>query len=441
MSGDPEQEYFADGMVEDIITGLSRFKSLFVIARHSSFAYKGKSPDIRQVGLDLGVRYVLEGSVRKAGGRIRITGQLIDASSGTHLWAERFDGGLEDVFELQDRVTASVVSAIAPTMERAEVERVRSKPAGNLQAYDMVLRAEALVRSVSRSDIEQAIRDLRQAIKIDPNYARGFSRLARTCWAYVTQGYCHRDHPLVADMVSLVQKALALDPTDAEVLRIGGMVNALACGDMQAGIELIEKAMSLNPNDADSFRIGGILCGYLGEVDKTVDYLQFADRLNPLASRGTHIGYVIAYFGTGRYDAALDWTARILRELPNDGASLRYRVASMALLGRLEEARQVVDRLLQQRPDYTIAEVRRHHEFDMNNPFKKPGVSESLYRGLRLAGVRSLSEQAPLSCPFWVKIGGRGPYESGHASELPCERFRASSGLRPIPVVRLIRRK
>ena len=146
MSGDPEQEYFVDGLVEDIITGLSRFKSLFVIARNSSFAYKGKSPDIRQVGRDLGVRYVMEGSVRKAGNRLRITGQLIDASDGAHLWADRFEGALEDVFELQDRVTASVVGIIAPRVQQAEIERVRSKPAGNLKAYDLLLRAHALMR-------------------------------------------------------------------------------------------------------------------------------------------------------------------------------------------------------------------------------------------------------------------------------------------------------
>ena len=167
MSGDPEQAYFVDGLVEDIITGLSRFRSLFVIARNSTFAYKGKSPDIRQVGRELGVRYVLEGSVRKVGNRIRISGQLIDAANGTHLWADRFDGALEDVFELQDRVTANVVGIIAPRVEQAEIERVRSKPVGNLEAYDLVLRAMALERTLRRPEMEQALGLLRQAVQID----------------------------------------------------------------------------------------------------------------------------------------------------------------------------------------------------------------------------------------------------------------------------------
>src|SRR4029077_11918594 len=168
MSGDPEQEYFADGMVEDIIMALSRFKLLFVIARNSSFAYKGKSPDIRQVGRELGVRYVMEGSVRKAGNRLRITGQLVDASDGAHLWADRFEGPLEDVFELQDRVTASVLSIIAPRVLQAEIERVRGKPAGKFEAYDLLLRALPLMRLSGRNEMTEALHLLRQAVELDP---------------------------------------------------------------------------------------------------------------------------------------------------------------------------------------------------------------------------------------------------------------------------------
>ena len=283
MSGDLEQEYFVDGLVEDIITGLSRFKSLFVIARNSSFAYKGKSPDIRQVGLALGVRYVLEGGVRKAANRVRITGQLIDASTGTHLWADRFDGALEDIFELQDRITASVVGIIAPTVERAEIERVRGRAPGNLQAYELVLRAEAMMRSRSRGDYNQALRDFRRAIEIYPDYARGFARLAILCWAYVAQGYLHRDHPLIADMVPLAQKAAALDPTDADATAVAGWTTAIAGGDMPSGLELVEKAMSLNPNYAEAYRLGGMLYGYLGEIDKALD--SCGTRLGSIPSR------------------------------------------------------------------------------------------------------------------------------------------------------------
>jgi TolB-like protein len=387
MSGDPEQEYFVDGLVEDIIAALSRFKSLFVIARNSSFAYKGKSPDIRQVGLALGVRYVLEGGVRKAANRIRITGQLIDASTGTHLWADHFDGALEDVFELQDRITASVVGIIAPTVERAEIERVRGKSAENLQAYELVLRAEALMRSRSRADYDQALRGLRRTIEIYPNYARGFARLAILCWAYVAQGYLHRDHPLIADIVPIAQKASALDPTDADALVVAGWTTAIAGGEMPSGLELVEKAMSLNPNYAEAYRLGGMLYGYLGEIDKALDCMQRGDRLNPLPRRVPNHGYFIAYFSAGDHEAVLKWTARSLRESPQDGPTLRYRAASLALLGRIEEARQAIDRFLQQRPGYTLDDCRRHQEFDMNSPFKKPGVTEALYRGLRLAGL------------------------------------------------------
>jgi TolB-like protein/class 3 adenylate cyclase len=388
MSGDPEQEYFVDGLVEDIITGLSRFKSLFVIARNSTFAYKGKSPDIRQVGRELGVRYVLEGSVRKVGNRIRISGQLIDAANGAHLWADRFDGALEDVFELQDRVTATVVGIIAPRLQQAEIERVRSKPVGNLEAYDLVLRALALIRTIRRPEIEQALGLLRQAVQIDPSYARGMANLSLCCWAFISQGFGHRDHPLVADMIEVAQRALALDPADAGVVAGTALIFGVPGDDMETGLALVEKAIGLNPNNADAFRNGAALYAYRGEVDRAVEHQQQADRLNPLDAGwigGT--AYAIAHFGVGDHEKVVDWTARILRERPNVAAALRYRAASLALLGRTDEARRVIARLLEHAPGYTVSEVHRHQEFDMNSPFKRPGVTESLYRGLRLAGL------------------------------------------------------
>ncbi len=388
MSGDPEQEYFVDGLVEDIITGLSRFKSLFVIARNSTFAYKGKSPDIRQVGRELGVRYVLEGSVRKVGNRIRISGQLIDAANGTHLWADRFDGALEDVFELQDRVTANVVGIIAPRVEQAETERARSKPAGNLEAYDLVLRAVALMRTLRRPEVEQALGLLRQAVQIDPSYARGMANLSLCCWIFIAQGFGHRDNPLVADMIEVAQRAVALDPADSEVVAIAALILGVPGDDMETGLALVEKAIGLNRNNADAFRVGGILYAYKGEIDRAVEHQQQAERLNPLdAGWSGSVAYPIAYFGVGDHEKVVDWTARILRERPNVAGALRYRAASLALLGRIDEARQVIARLLEHAPGYTVSEVRRHHEFDMNSPFKRPGVAESLYRGLRLAGL------------------------------------------------------
>ena len=388
MSGDPGQEYFVDGLVEDIITGLSRFRSLFVIARNSSFAYKGRSPDIRQVGRDLGVRYVLEGSIRKAGNRIRITSQLIDAADGTHLWADRFEGALEDVFDLQDQVTASVVGLIAPRVEQAEIERVRRKAIGNLTAYDLLLRAQALMRTLRREDIEQALRLLRRAVEIDPSYARAFAGLSVFSWLFVAQGFGHRDHPLAADMIQTAQKALALDAGDSQVVATAAHRLAISGGDMETGIALVEKAIALNPNNAEAFRAAAVLYGYRGQAEKALEHQQRSDRLNPLdAGWISNMGYVIAYFGVGAHEMVIDWTARILGERPNAASALRYRAASLGLTGRVEEARQVIARLLELTPDYTMKDVRRHHEFDMNSPFKGPGVTESLYRGLRLAGL------------------------------------------------------
>ena len=243
------------------------------------------------------------------------------------------------------------------------------------------------MRSRSRGDYDQALREFRRAIEIYPNYARGFTRLATICWAYVAQGYLHRDHPLIADMVALAQKASALDPTDADAMAVAGWTTAIAGGDMPSGLELVEKAMSLNPNYAEAYRLGGMLYGYLGEIDKALDCMQHADRLNPLPGRVPNHGYFIASFGAGDHEAVLKWTARSLREYPQDGPSLRYRAASLALLGRIDEACQAINRFLEQRPGYTLDDCRRHQEFDMNSPFKKPGVTESLYRGLRLAGL------------------------------------------------------
>jgi adenylate cyclase len=388
MSGDAEQEYFVDGLVEDIITALSRFKSLFVIARNSSFAYKGRSPDIRQVGRELGVRYVMEGSVRKAGNRLRITGQLIDASDGAHLWADRFEGALEDVFDLQDRVTGSVVAIIAPKVQQAEIERVRGKPAGNFEAYDLLLRAYALMQISGRDELNQALRLFRQAVELDPTYARALVLLSMCCWNFIAYGYGHRDDPQVSDLVQLAQKAVALDAADSDVVALAAQVLALPGGDMDTGLALVEKAIALNPSNGRAFRMAAILHGYLGQVEKAVEYAQQADRLSPLdPGWAGNMGYVIAYFGSGQYEKALDWTARILREKPNVMSALRYRAASLALLGRVEEAHDVVARILRQTPGYTIKDLRRHHEFDMHRPFKMPGVTKSLYQGLRLAGL------------------------------------------------------
>ena len=220
MSGDPEQEYFADGMVEEITTALSRIRWLFVIARTSAFTYKGRAVDVRHVGRELGVRYVLEGSVRKAGSRVRITGQLVEAATGTHLWADRFDGTLEDVFDLQDRMTASVVAAIEPNVRAAEIQRAQRKPAENLQAYDVMLRALPPFYSRTQAGLAEATRLFQQAVAIDPTYAPSLAYLAFCHLITVQQGLIDRGNLTVAEMGPLVQSALALAPNDPKVLAI-----------------------------------------------------------------------------------------------------------------------------------------------------------------------------------------------------------------------------
>jgi adenylate cyclase len=248
MSGDPEQEYFADGMVEEITTALSRIRSLFVIARNSTFTYKGRAVDVRQVGRELGVRYVLEGSVRKAGSRVRITGQLAEAATGTHLWADRFDGTMEDVFNLQDRMTASVVAAIEPNVRAAEIQRAQRKPTESLRAYDLVLRAQPLLLRRSRENLIEAERLLQTAIKLDAGYALALGRLAVCHWIRVTQNWVERTDPTVDDMVPLVRAALAQDANDPEVLWMAGWILALPGGDLSGGIRLIDRAIERNPN-------------------------------------------------------------------------------------------------------------------------------------------------------------------------------------------------
>jgi TolB-like protein len=257
MSGDPEQEYFADGMVEDIITALSRMTWLFVIARNSSFTYKGKAVDIKQVGRELGVRYVLEGSVRKAANKVRITGQLIDASTGTHLWADRFDGGLEDVFELQDEVTTSVIGAISPKLEQAEIERAKHKPTEKLAAYDYFLRGMANIYQGTKEANLEALRNFQQAISIDPDFATAHGMCA---YCYVwrkANGWTADPKQETAATEQLARKAAMLGFDDPVALCQAGFALAFVVGDLDDGVALIDRALVLNPNLATAWRFSG----------------------------------------------------------------------------------------------------------------------------------------------------------------------------------------
>ena len=320
MSGDPEQEYFADGMVEDIITALSRFKSLFVIARNSTFTYKGKAVDVKQVGRELGVRYVLEGSVRKAGGnRVRITGQLIDAATGMHLWADRFDSLLEDIFDLQDRVTSSVIGAIAPQLQRAEIERAQRKPTESLQAYDYYLRALAAFYRRTREETTEALKLTEIASGIDPEFAAAYALGARCYIQRKSFGWRTDAAEEIAETRRLARRAIELDQDDPSVLAPAGHALAFVVGAVEEGADLVSRAIDLDPNQATARYWMGWIRLWLGELDAAIEQFKVALRLSPLDPSifTAHFGTAWAHFMAGRNEEASSWAAATIRRQPN----------------------------------------------------------------------------------------------------------------------------
>ena len=292
--------------------------SFFVIARNSSFAYKGKSPDVRQVGRELGVRYVLEGSVRKAGSRVRIAGQLIDAATGAHLWADRFEGDLTDIFQLQDRVTMSVVGAIEPKILMAEMERALRKPTANLEAYDLVLRGRWAYEGLQRGTSEATVALFHRAIALDPNYALAYALLARTLWIMASFQWTKPSEGELVGYVDLAKTAVRLGQTDPEALGIAAYIIALPGGELAEGIAMLDRALEHNPNSADSLAMSGTLRAYSGDTTTALRHLELADRLTPI---GTHFnfknfGFYLASFVDGDYSGAVEGTGKVLRELP-----------------------------------------------------------------------------------------------------------------------------
>ena len=284
LSSDPEQDYFAHGVVEEIITALSRVRSFFVIASNSSFAYKGQMPDVRQVGRELGVRYVLEGSVRKANDRLRIAGQLVDATNGTHVWADRFEGALENIFDLQDQVTASVVGAIEPEIRRAEIEHARRKPTENLQAYDLFLRAADYFQRtrLSVQASQAAIELLSQAIKLDAGFAIAHALMAEYYWATAAQLRREPPDPWALESVKVARTALALGGDDPEVLWRVAAAIAAPGGRLDEAIALVEKSLDLNRNSVGALYQHARLLSYRGDTDAALAQLHRAARLSPL---------------------------------------------------------------------------------------------------------------------------------------------------------------
>jgi TolB-like protein len=359
MSGDPEQDYFADGMVEEIITALSRMRWLFVIARNSSFTYKGRTVDVRQVGRELGVRYLLEGSVRKAGDRVRITGQLIDASTGAHLWADRFDGKLEDIFALQDQVTASVVGAIAPKLEQAEIERTRLKPTESLHAYDYYLRGMAAMHLWTRQGNSDALRHFRRAIELDPGFASAYGMAARCYSQRKAAGWLADRARDTAEAERLARRAVELGKDDALALATAGITLAFVVSDLDDGAAYIDQALALNPNLAWGWLFSAFVKTLRGEPEAALECVTRAMRLSPQDVQLFHMQAAAAqaHFVAGRYLEALAWAEEAVRGRPDYLFAHGLVVASAALAMRLDEATNVVARLRQLHPHLRISDL------------------------------------------------------------------------------------
>ena len=342
MSGDPDQEYFADGMAEEIITALSRTRWLFVIARNSSFAYKGRAIDVKQIGRELGVRYILEGSVRKAGTRVRITGQLIDASSGAHLWADRFDGALEDIFDLQDQVTASVVGAISPKLEQAEIERANRKPTENLDAYDYYLRGLAGLHQWTKQSTGEALANFYRAIELDPGFAAAYGMAARAYVLRKGSGWAANRDAEVAEAARLARRAGELGKDDAVALSTAGIALSFVVGDHDDGKVLTDRAIALNPNLAWAWLFSGWVRVWLGESEVVIDRVSRALRLSPTDphSYSMYSALAFAHFAAGRYSEAVSWAEMAVQEKPSFLLATCIAAASNALAGRPRRRRE-----------------------------------------------------------------------------------------------------
>ena len=357
MSGDPEQEYFADGIVEDIITALSRFKSLFVIARNSSFTFKGRAVDIKEVGRRLGVRYVLEGSVRKASGKVRITGQLIDAVTGAHIWADRFERDLTDVFALQDEVTVAVVSAIEPKMLQTEIAMATRRRPENLTAYDFYLRATQQYYLMDREGLAEAIRLAHRALELDPRFG-SVAALAGVCHMQnVVLGYANDLQFDRKEAVRLVRLALSIDDSDPETLARASITSAFMVGDSEAEIEMADRAVALNPNSWSTWNCRGHVYRVAGLPEEAIRSFERAVRMSPVDPRlhGTFHGIGMALIELGRFDEAIVVGKKALRQNPSYVATYRCLASAFAHLVRDAEAHDAAARVLEIEPAFTIS--------------------------------------------------------------------------------------
>jgi TolB-like protein/Tfp pilus assembly protein PilF len=381
MSGEPEQDYFADGIVEDILTALSRFRSLFVIARNSSFTYKGRVVDVRQVGRELGVRYILEGSVRKADNRVRISGQLVQTETGAHVWAERYDRDFGDIFALQDEMTASIVGALVPSLQRAEIERARGKPPDSLDAYDLYLRALTAFYTWTKEGNDQALRFLGQALTLDPNFVAAVI-LAELCWErrFIQAWWPIAD--ALAESTRLARLAVQLDPDNADALAVLARRTPSINQDYDEAISLAERAVALGPNSALAWEHSGWALVHAGRPERALAHFERVLRLNPRDPQAYNplAGIALALIQLERDAEAIATARRAVQQRPNSVGGWRMLTAGLALTGQLEEARTAVRRLLDLDPTCSLTTV-----------YLRFGHSERararFFEGLRKAGI------------------------------------------------------
>ena len=380
LSGDPEQEYFADGMVDDIITGLSRINWLFVIARNSTFTYKGRAADVKQVGRELGVRYVLEGSVRKTRGNVRITGQLIDASTGMHVWAERYDRQSDDIFALQDDIAMSVVGAIAPSLRRAEINRVKRQRPDSLDAYDLVLRAQPDVDSGMPEQVRLALVLLERAIALEPSYAlaHGNAAMCHHC-LFLRDGLQEVNR---AASIEHARSAIAHGQDDAVALTLAGFSIGMDGHDRSAAFTALDAALAISPSSALTYILGSVMLGWDGDADRAIEWSERGMRLSPFDSWAfaAFDAQAMGHFHRGRYEEACRAAYRSVQANPRHSITHVQLAAALAKLGRLQEAEAAAARVLELHPTF-----RYGRQFQGVNC--APALAASLGEALRTAGL------------------------------------------------------
>jgi TolB-like protein len=381
LSGDPEREYFVDGIVEDVTTALSRNRAFVVIARNSSFTYKGRTVATTQVARELGVRYVLEGSLRVSADRVRLSGQLIEAETGRHLWADKFDGAARNILDVQDQLVMRVVGAIAPQLESAEIERAKRNLTENPAAYDLYLRGLANWNRWTKEDNAEALRHFYAAIDRDPEFSTPYG-LAASCYLFAKAGGWESRFD-EKEIARVVERAAEIGRDDAVALCWAGHVHAFFFKDVDRALLLIDRALELDANLAIAWQRSGWVRGYAGEPERAIESLNTAMRLNPLDPRVflTQSAMAFAHFISGRDSEAAEWAAKALHMKPNWPPALRVAIAANAMLGRAAESGRVLRSYLQIQPDVSVARICDHY------PFRRESDRQRLVKALRRAGA------------------------------------------------------